>query len=639
MNIKSLQEYKNSKNMKKIAQVLGLVVMLGCVIAGALIMYERSLPIIKPPQNIEDTASMTFDVIVIGTDPEGISAALSSARNGMTTLLIDSRERIGGLFTLAGLNSLDMNYYEARAGGTATLLTQGIFKEFLEDTGSRPTIINKKYSRDSFDVTEVEAVFNKMIAREDDITLQLGMDSVHPIVENNVVVGVTAVTNGQEYDIYGTVLIDATQDADIAAEAGVPFTIGLETLNLPDQMQAITPIFKVEGIEWDKMKSAIKANESLYDAYYNNYSIWGFAPQMKGYEPISVNTKVRGPNIGRQNDDSALLNMIQMVSYDPLDDDDIAKIFDQAEAEVRNLIEYMRHEIPGFENAEFAGVMEELYIRESRHIEGEYTLSIVDVMQNKNFEDKIAWGSYPVDVQTTNMDNTGYVLGDPAAYSIPFRCLVPKEIDNLLVVGRSASFDPLAFGSARVVPIGMATAEAAGVAAAYSINNDVTFREISYDHNMVGDIQKTLVKQGAYLEDLHIPYNYDGLKAEEAINFLYSFGFMSGGYENDLRLDDIATEVMFYNALNMMVVRTDATFPFTDYIYKNMSTPIPPRDIISVLWQMLDRDTMIDFDTKVEAMKKENILSEESIYELTHYDMITNETLYMVLYEFYLFNR
>lgn len=98
-------------------------------------------------------------------------------------------------------------------------------------------------------------------------------------------------------------------------------------------------------------------------------------------------------------------------------------------------------------------------MRESRHIIGEYQLTIDDVLENRDCWDKIAIGSYPVDVQPTAQQTYGTVVGNPDRYAIPYRSIVPLEVENLLVVGRSASYKSLAAGSARVIPIGMAEGE------------------------------------------------------------------------------------------------------------------------------------------------------------------------------------
>ena len=106
----------------------------------------------------------------------------------------------------------------------------------------------------------------------------------------------------------------------------------------------------------------------------------------------------------------------------------------------------------------------ELYVRESRHIYGEYRLTLADVMENRDHWDVIGYGSYDIDIQSTSVGNPGTIMLSPIQYGVPFRSLVPLKVDGLLVVGRAASFDTIPHGSARVVPLGMAEGEAAGAA-------------------------------------------------------------------------------------------------------------------------------------------------------------------------------
>ena len=142
-----------------------------------------------------------------------------------------------------------------------------------------------------------------------------------------------------------------------------------------------------------------------------------------------------------------------------------------------------------FKHVEFVETAERLYVRETRHIMGEYRLTITDVLENRDHGDRIAHGSYPVDIQPSGPNDLGNVIGKPAIYSIPFRCLVPLKIDNLLVVGRSASYDSLAHGSARVVPVGMAVGEA-GVWRRPFLAKRTFFREMTSSPQVIKAVQE-----------------------------------------------------------------------------------------------------------------------------------------------------
>ncbi len=542
---------------------------------GVPTMPESTQPTVYvPPEDY-------YDTVVVGTDPEGIAAAVSSARNGKRTLLVDTRTRVGGLFTLGGLNSLDMNYTPMP---TPTLLTQGIFKEFFDALDPINATGSFWGKRDSFDVLHAEQIFMDMITQEPNITLVMDVDAIEPVVEGDRITTLKLYKHSYYRLVQGEVYIDATQDADIAAKSGVPYTIGGEDIHEPQQIQAITQVFRVENVDWTKMQQAILADKALYNAESNRYSAWGFLEQMKAYQAVYPNVKVRGLNIGLQDDGSVLINAMQMIGFDPLNPQDIAEVKRIGALEASHITDYIRTHIPGFENATYGGVTEELYIRESRHIEGEYTLTISDMMKHTDFEDKIAWGSYPVDIQTTDMNNWGYVIGDPEAYSIPFRCIVPKGIDNLLVVGRSASYHSIGFGSVRVVPIGMAVAEAAGVAAAYAVDTDMTFREMAYNSDAIRWVQQTLRNQGAFLEDLAIPYQYQGHIAEQAIDLCYELGIIIGSYNNDLKLTQVVSGSTFKESLDKLTVRSGLAFG-ERYEVTALDAPITPQQAVDTVWE------------------------------------------------------
>ena len=166
-----------------------------------------------------------------------------------------------------------------------------------------------------------------------------------------------------------------------------------------------------------------------------------------------------------------------------------------------------------------------------------WKMSIDDVLESRDQWDKIAIGGYPVDVQPTASQTYGTVIGNPDRYAVPFRSLVPLEIENLLVVGRSASYTSLAAGSARVIPLGMACGEAAGVAAGYAIEHNMTVRELAYNEHGIAQVQQQLKQQGAYLKDFNIHPDFMNHWAYDGVKVLRSLGLLDGGYNNDYKLD------------------------------------------------------------------------------------------------------
>ncbi|WP_370636511.1 FAD-dependent oxidoreductase [Cohnella sp. CFH 77786] len=470
-----------------------------------------------------------YDVIVAGTDPEGIAAALSAARNGLHVLLVDGRDReiLGGLMTLGWLNSLDLNKAPKHAwlNGKLSFLDKGIFQEWYDQIEGT-----------SFDVNTAANVFNKMVAAEPNIDVLLMARRMEPILEGSRVTGLRIVQqDGTEISVASKALIDATQDADLAAAAGVPYTFGREDIGEPNARMAVTLVFKLSGVTQEIWQSFGKHPKSGID----KMSAWGF-PEAKEY--VSSNpkrVKLRGLNIGRQNDQTILINAMHIYDVDPLDPKSVEEGLEIGRKEAPLIVEFLKKKFKEFRDLEFAGTAPELYVRESRHILGEYRLKITDLMENRDFWDAVAYGSYEVDIQSKNPSDPGAVMMKPQAYGVPFRTLVPQKVDGMLVVGRSASFDSLPHGSARVIPLGMATGEAAGAAAKLAIEKGVTFRELSRSEADIAELRKRLTAQGM---DLKMPAikkpdyakhrQYPGLLA--AVSMSLTFGdYDNKGFDLD----------------------------------------------------------------------------------------------------------
>ncbi|TJY39540.1 FAD-dependent oxidoreductase [Cohnella pontilimi] len=496
------------------------------------------------PVHVTGITRPSYDVIVTGTDPEGIMAAVSAARNGLSVLLVDGKNRdiFGGLLTLGWLNSLDNNYSPKQQPltGKHNFLNKGLFQEWYDQIEGT-----------SFDVNTAANVFHKMVANEKNIDVLLKVRKMEPLMEGSRVAGLRVEKEDRTVqDVPSKVLIDATQDADIAAAAHVPYTFGREDIGEPDARMAVTVVFKMSGVTQQIWDSFGQHKDSGVD----KMSAWGF-PEAKDYvssDPARV--KLRGLNIGRQNDGTILINAMHIYEVNPLTPESVQAGLAIGRKEAPLMAAFLKNKFKEFKDLEYAGTAPELYIRESRHIMGEYRLKMTDLMENRNFDDAIAYGSYEVDIQSTSPDYPGAILMKPQAYGVPFRCLVPQQIDGLLVVGRSASYDSLPHGSARVVPLGMATGQAAGAAAKLAIDKAVSLRELSRSKEDITQLRALLKQQGMDLQmpDIHKPEyakhpDYPGLLAA------VSMFITSGNYHNkSFDLDGSSNAKRFANQLSQV---------------------------------------------------------------------------------------
>lgn len=552
----------------------------------------------------EGTADSDYDVIVVGSDPEGIAAALSAARNGMKTLLLSKDSTPGGLYTLGALNFIDVP--ETRDG---TLLVGGIYEEFVNAVGGS-----------GFDIVNAANVFNDMLTAEDNLTVRYGAKFQEPVMNGNTITGVTVLEEGDMLVTYNApYIIDATQDGDVAAAAGAPYTYAGEDIGERDREMGVTLVFRVSGVNWDSMCRYLTIKRGIGEIFNKSTSMgvsgntaWGFSDEGYAYEPSDEAMRLRGFNMAKQDNGDVLVNALLIFDVDPLDEASREEGIARAKAELENIIPYLQDEFWGFGDCELAGTAEDLYVRESRHITCEYNLTIDDVLENRDQDDRIAVTSYPVDVQPTKTQTYGTVVGYPDQYAVGYKSLVPQDVDGLLVVGRAAGYTSLAAGSARIVPTGMACGEAAGVAVAVAKAQSATPRDLVDDDAAIAEIQEKLTAQGAKLdhtqthEDVMDHWAYPGVKV------LRSLGVLDGGYDNNYYLDDIITMNRYQNMVNNAVKK--AGFALSEKIYVNEE--IPARQIIGTMARAVieleGADKLADDnDVYMNALKERGIMTDE----------------------------
>lgn len=527
--------------MKRAASVFGVLIFFGIFIMG-LYYFSAGKTVTRAREwakgKIPIPASDQYDVIVVGSDPEGIAAAIGAARSGAKTILLGKEEGPGGLLTYGMLNTLDMSRNKDKE-----ILTKGVFMEFYNAVGRT----------ESFDVESAKKIFANMIEKQKDLEYRNNSKFVEPILDNNTIVGVVIEDKeGNLVEIKGKRVIDATQDGDVCAASGVPYYVGMEDIHLSGTMAA-TLIIKVRGVDWKEIENDIKRYKKATaseDCGWNASTAWGFGKWCyEKYKPIYSNMQLRGPNFGLQDDGTVLINALQIFNVDGLSDESKEKALADGKIEAENVVKHLKKILKSFKDAYLVDVADELYIRETRHIKGEYILKATDILENKNFSDKIALSSYPIDIQATSKSNTGYVIGAPNQYSIPLGCIVPQKIDNLFIVGRSASYSSIAAGSARVVPTGMAVGESAGITAVYTIYKDTTPRELLSSKSRIKQLTGILKNQNVYLMEYVSINSLGNVKGYKQIKKLLNLGILSGGYSNNYYFDKEATLSTLCNAM------------------------------------------------------------------------------------------
>lgn len=611
------------------------------VIAGSLFAVQYLTKSSKPSEPTAtkitevpqvEVVKEQYDVIVVGTDPEGVTAAVSAARNGLKTLLIDGKDRevLGGLFTLGWLNSLDMN----RAPDGKDYLNKGLFKEWFD-----------QIEGDSFDITTATNAFHKMVEGEPNLEVRMGMKSIEPIIEKtakgNTVTGVKLKTaKDEEKVVVAKAVIDATQDADFAAAAGAEFTFGRQDIGDDKLLMAVTPVYKLTGITpkvWGKIKDRLNKDE-YPGTGANDESAWGYIEMWDYPSSNPERIRSRGLNIGRQNDETMLINAVQIFGVDPFDPASREEAYDIARKEIPLMLEHMKKLYPEFATIELGELAPELYIRETRHLEGMYRLSMVDLLEQSTHWDDIAFGSYPIDIQSTSAAKTdrGTVLMAPKLYGVPFRTLVPQTIDGLLVVGRSASFDTLPHGSARVVPLGMATGQAAGAAIKIAMDEGVTLRELAASEKLIKQLQELLTKQGMDLKAPKTkPYDFIKHPAYEGLKAAASMGIAQGAYSNDFQLDaDSNPQRMLQNVKGVAKVHPTALTQSVDASTASLDekTKFGPLTLDQAAYTIaLSLKEGAAKEGALDMLLAEGIVTDATLALIKNREKLTNGDVYLLL--------
>jgi hypothetical protein len=459
------------------------------LIAAVALAAAFALLIIKPRGLRSDARPPAFkaDVVVAGGSPAGVAAALAAARQGMVVVLVESRPFLGTVWTGAMLNMVDLS----RRPDNRQPLIRGIFEEIYRHIGGI-----------TFDPRRLRAILLAKIEAEPGITLLLNTELLRPIMESGRVIGMDVrLPDGRSATIAATVVIDATDDGDLAAAAGVPFTSGRETSGIDRRTMPATLMFRLQGVEWSEIVRYAYAHRHLRQPSGAHLGyVWGFREVMRGYVSAEPGLSAHDLNVGRLPDETVLINSLQVHDVDGTDKASRLEAYQRARREVPNLVAYLREHAPGFAKVQLVEVAPELYIRETRHLAGLYTLTARDIGLQTRFWDRVAAASYPVDLHQ-------YVKGEQypykplrSPYTIPLRCLITAKIDGVFMASRAFSATYQAAGSARVIPTTMAMGEAVGVAAAVAVEYGLTPHRLAEDRPSIAEVQRRLVRAGALID-------------------------------------------------------------------------------------------------------------------------------------------
>ncbi len=414
----------------------------------------------------------TYDVIVIGGGFAGSGAALAAARNGAKTLLIERINALGGAPATMGVNPFMRYFTKEPETGETKYLSRGIFEELVDGMNKAGAML-----RNIFNPEWLKILLNRKM-QEAGVELLFNSVVVAAERENNHLISVTAANKSGMVKLEASYFIDCTGDADVVALAGFPYRLGRPEDHL---CQPMTLNFLIAGVDPEPFQRNQDRIVPLWQA-----------EQKKGYiknpmDGIMV-FQTTVPSIVR-------LNATRVIRRNPTDGWEITLADLEAREQIVELWEFLRAHVPGFENSSIFSSAVQTGVRESRMIDGEHILTSEELIACTRFPDRIAAGNYDIDIHNPEGSGTShYFFPDGQYYTIPYRSLIPKDSENLLVAGRCISATHEAQASIRIMPIVCTLGEAAGTAAAIALRGHCPVSRVD-----IAMLQNTLTAANAFI--------------------------------------------------------------------------------------------------------------------------------------------
>jgi len=465
------------------------------------------LPRIELPPRQAVLAAET-DVLVVGGGPAGLGAAIGAADAGARVVLAERYGFLGGNATAALVMPL-MSFHTQRyptgelraptSGAAALLPTDhgpgdpviaGVLKRLLDRLvsvgGAIPPSLDTGY------VVPFDPEWFKCVAL--DLLNEAGVDFLlHAFASGPLrdargrVSGAVFETKSGPVAVRARVVVDCTGDADIASQAGSPCEVGRDD----GLAQPMTLMFRMADFEKEAFQAYVAQNPAQWRGVHGLWDLVGKATK-------AGDLKLPREDIlffATPHEHEVSVNSTRVTRVLGTDVWDLSYAECVSRQQMRQIAEFLRRYVPGFEKAYAVQSGINIGVRETRRIIGEYRLDAQDILDARKFDDAIARGAYPIDIH--NPAGSGTVLKrlpPGEAYDIPLRCLLPQKVENLIVAGRCLSGTHEAHSSYRVMPIVMATGQAAGVCAALAALKGKSLRDVP-----AAQVQLELLRQGASL--------------------------------------------------------------------------------------------------------------------------------------------
>jgi hypothetical protein len=400
---------------------------------------ERRLPV------VEDA-----DVVVIGGGSAGTSAAITAARAGLRTVLVEDSPFLGGMSTGGCVGTFCGFYYRERSGDLVRIVG-GFAAEVMERLGGRGLCYGPVPFKTTAAVPYVpwglKTLYDAMARAEERLAVYLHSRFVRAVVRDGTIEAVTVSTRAGEVAMRAPYFVDASGDAALAVAAGAP-TEKAETLQYPSMM------FHMQRVDLER---ALPHVFELNDLLERHFTTAGLTRRSGNIIPT-----------GRPGEVLVAMSRVSLAGR-PVDASDaieltLGEMLGREQAE--RCAAFLRERMPGFEEAFVSDAAPRLGVRETRRIRGRYALGAEDVLGGRKFPDGVCRGAWPIELHVADGRTEWRFLDDGLWYTVPYGCLVPRDVRNLLVAGRCLSATREGFASVRVIGQCMGEGQAAATAVA-----------------------------------------------------------------------------------------------------------------------------------------------------------------------------
>ena len=395
-----------------------------------------------------------YDIAVIGGGFAGVAAALAASGEGARVIIIEKSNCLGGTAVNCLVNPFMP--YSTKINGTKTALSAGIFETITEKLKARKALCGSSFLEE-----ELKYILNQMIS-ESNIDLLFHAYLCRAQKDGSKICSVTVATRSGEMTVNADYIVDATGDAQLAYLSGCPTVLGRE----PDHLcQPMTLCFRLGNVDVEKFFASFR---KLGNEYKKAQSM---GELLNPREDILVfHTPVS--NVLH-------FNTTRVVRKDPTMPEEVTEAEVIARRQVFEIYDFMKKHADGLENSFLMMTAAEIGVRESRMIVGEYVLTESDCKECTKFEDAIAACNYDIDIHNPEGAGTSHCyFPEGEYYTIPYRSLIPKNVDNMLVAGRCISSDHAAQASYRIMPTVCSIGQAAGTAVGLAYKEGRTVRDV-----------------------------------------------------------------------------------------------------------------------------------------------------------------